>query len=502
MKITVIAGDITKVEASAAVVNLFEGVQTPGGATGAVDRAMGGAIRQLISEGEIKGKKGEITLIHSFGRVTPARVVVLGLGKQQDFSLEVIRNGMADVSRYLRRIGARKITTILHGAGIAGMDPQESAQAIAEGALLGLYTFQKHKSEKEEPTEVEELTLVEVDNARIPHVERGIELGRIVAEAANLARDLANEPSNFMTPTDLARTARTVAEKWALECSILEWENMRELGMGAILGVAQGSAQPPKLIVLRYWGDRGRLENTLGLLGKGVTFDSGGISLKPAQGMSGMKTDMAGGASVIAAMQAIAQLKPKINVIGLVPAAENLPSGTAQKPGDVLRAMNGKTIEVENTDAEGRLLLADAICYAKHLGAKKLVDVATLTGAIRVALGSVCSGAFGNDQALMERAIQAGEKTGERIWQLPMYEEYKEQNKSDVADVKNTGGSAASSITAAQFLAEFSEGTPWVHLDIAATARSDKQSGYTPKGATGVPVRTLVQLVQDLAEGG
>jgi len=274
---------------------------------------------------------------------------------------------------------------------------------------------------------------------------------------------------------------------------------MQELGMRALLGVAQGSQQPPKFIILNYkGGDSSKLD--LILVGKGITFDSGGISIKPSEGMGEMKGDMAGGAAVIASMGAIAQLKPGINVTALIPATENLPSGNALKPGDILTAMNGKTIEIVSTDAEGRLTLADALSYAKKLEAKRIVDVATLTGACRVALGDVCTGAFTNNQALVDRVIASGAEAGERIWQMPMYEEYKEQNKSDVADIKNVGGRFGGAITAAQFLGEFAGDTPWVHLDIAGTNLTDKEQGYLVKGATGVPVRTLVNLVLSLAE--
>jgi leucyl aminopeptidase len=322
--------------------------------------------------------------------------------------------------------------------------------------------------------------------------------GRILSEATSLARDMVNEPANFMTPADMAEMATKLAETYGLEVSILERERMEELGMGALLGVAQGSQQPPKFIVLNYKeGDSDGID--IALIGKAITFDSGGISIKPSNGMEEMKGDMAGGASVIAAMGAIARLKPRINVLALVPATENLPSGAAIKPGDVVKSMNGKTIEVINTDAEGRLALADALGYANQNGAKLIVDVATLTGAMQIALGDVCTGAFGNDQELVDGIIAAGAEAGEKIWQMPMYEEYKELNKSSVADVKNVGGRMAGSITAAQFLAEFAGDTRWVHLDIAGTFMADKTKGYLVKGATGVPVRTLVNLVLSLS---
>ena len=501
MDIKTISGDITQLDVGAIIVNLFEGVTAPGGATGAVDRALDRAISKLIEEGEIKGKSGELTLIHTLGKITPRRVLVAGLGKQAQFDQDTVRTVSAQASRYLRKVGVERIATIAHGAGIGGLDVKASAWAIAEGSILGLYRFDKYLSKKEDGKEIREILIVESDESKIPALNKGIETGRTLAEASNLCRDMANEPANYMTPTRMAEIAREVAEEGGLDIQVLERAQMEELGMGALLGVARGSEQPPKMIILRYSGDQGNESDNLGLLGKGITFDTGGISLKPAGGMEEMKGDMAGGASVIAAMKAISQLKPKINVTGIVPATENMPGGSAQRPGDVVRAMSGKSIEVENTDAEGRLVLSDALSYARHIGLTRLVDVATLTGAMTVALGHVCSGAFTNSQELCDQVIQAGKAAGERIWQMPMYEDYKEQNKSSVADVKNTGGRPAGSITAAHFLAEFAEDTPWVHLDIAGTSRTDKEKGYNPKGATGVPVRTLVNLAFKLSQG-
>ena len=501
MEIKVVAGDVTKLDVDAAVVNLFEGVKRPGGATGAMDKALDGAITSLIEEGEITGKKNEVVPIHTFGKIKPKRAVIVGLGKQEKFTQDTVREIMATTCRFLRSRGVKRVATIVHGAGIGGLEPSGAAQAIVEGSLLGLYRFSRYKGGDEDKREITEIQIVEVDRGKIPALESGRDKGIVLAEATKLARDMVNEPANFMTPTDMATTARKVADEVRLEIEVLEQKQMEELGMGAILGVAKGTRQPPKFIILRYVGDKKNPSKVLGLVGKGVTFDSGGISLKPAAKMEEMKGDMSGGASVIAALKAIAQLKPKINVTGLVPASENLPGGQAQKPGDVVRAMNGKTIEVENTDAEGRLLLADALCYGRKLGLSPMVDIATLTGAIIIALGHVCIGAFGSDQAVVNRVLKAGEGAGEKIWQLPLYEEYKEQNKSNVADVKNTGGRPAGSITAAQFLAVFSEDTPWVHLDIAGTFMSERNKGYLVKGATGVPVRTLVNYVLDMAEG-
>ena len=500
MDIKVVAGDIAQQRVGAIVVSLFEGVTAPGGATGAVDRALDGAISKLIEEGEIKGKGGELTLVHTLGVMAPARVLVAGLGKEADFTLDTVRSVAAESCRYLRHVGVEAVATVAHGAGVGGLEATASGQAIAEGTILGLYRFDKYKSSDGDRRDIRELTIVEFDAAKARALEQGVAEGTIIGDAVNLCRDMANEPANFMTPTRMAEEALEVARESDLELEVLDRPQMAELGMGALLGVAQGSEEPPKFIVLRYKGDPDDEANTLGLLGKGITFDSGGLDIKSASGMAAMKGDMAGGASVIAAMRAIGRLRPKINVTAIVPATENMPGARAQRPGDVVRAMSGKTIEIDNTDAEGRLVLADAVAYARSIGLTRLVDVATLTGAVVVALGNQCTGAFGNDQDFANEVIRAGSQTGERIWQLPTYDEYKEQYKSDVADIKNTGGRGAGSIIGAQIIGEFSDGASWVHLDIAGTSRTDRNKGWNLKGATGVPVRALVRLTRNLSK--
>ncbi|MEA1958535.1 MAG: leucyl aminopeptidase [Chloroflexota bacterium] len=494
MKITAVTGDITKLAADAVIVNLFEGVKRPSGATAAVDKALGGAIAKLIKQGEIKGKRGEITLIHTMDKIKPARVLVAGLGSKEQLTPAVIREAIAEACRYLRKMPVKEVVTIAHGTGAGGIDATVSAQAITEGAMLGSYTFRWHKTKSDNNGEIERLSIATPERQLLKPLKKGCEKGRVLAEATILARDVANEPGNFMTPTDLAAVAAKVADDWGLECEVFERADMEEMDMGALLGVARGSVQPPKLIVLKYRGDK-RSKKIIGLVGKGLTFDSGGISIKPSEKMGDMKGDMAGGAAVIAAMRAIGELKPKANVTAIVPATENLPDGNAYKPGDVLKASNGKTIEVVNTDAEGRLILADALSYARKLGLSPVIDIATLTGACMVALGDLCSGGFGNDQGVIDKVIAAGADAGERIWQLPMCDEYKEANKSDIADVKNSGGRYGGAITAAQFLHEFIEDTPWAHIDIAGTSRSEKDKGYVVKGETGVMVRTLVNFV-------
>ena len=497
MEIKVITGDIVQIGADAIVVNLFEGEGQLGGAAAAVDKALDGVISSLISKGEIKGKFGEIGIVHTLGKLPAGMVAVAGLGKRQGFGVDKIRGVTGEFCRSLRKLNCRKVATIVHGAGVGGIEPEDSAEAIAEGSLLGLYNFSQYK--KPEYEDIEEMLIVEKEGSKLPILEQGVCKGRVMAEATNLARDMVNEPSNSMTPTRMADIAKEIADKYDLRFRIFSAEDMEMMGMGALLGVARGSSQVPKLITLSYKGDDST-EGAMGFIGKGVTFDSGGISIKPSEGMGEMKDDMAGAAAVMAALNAIVQLKPKVNVTVIIPATENLPSGTALKPGDVLKAMNGKTIEVISTDAEGRLILADALSYAVKHGLSPLIDLATLTGACCVALGTLYSGVFGNDQGLADKVLRAADRTGERLWQMPLPEEYKEQNKSEIADVKNTGNRYGGAITAALFLAEFVDNTPWVHVDIAGTASSSKESGYIVKGATGVGVRTLVELALSLAK--
>lgn len=498
MEIEVIAGDIAKTLAGAVILGFFEGAKRPDGELAVIDKALGGAVSQLITQGEIKGKAREVSIIHSLGRLPGDRVVVAGLGKKEDLSLERVRMAAGEACRLLQQKGIGDAATVVLGAGVGGIALDAAAQALTEGALLGTYSFRRHMTGEAEHGELKRLTIV-ADKTELPVLKQGSERGRVLAEATKLARDMVNEPANYMTPSGMAEVAADLAKSYGLELEVLEREQMRKLGMGALLGVTQGSRQPPKFIILRYQGGNSA-QVDLALVGKGVTFDAGGISIKPSEGMLEMKGDMAGGAAVMAAAVAIARLKPRLNIVALVPCAENLPGGEAFKPGDVLTAMNGKTIEIISTDAEGRLVLADALSYAGKLGARLIVDVATLTGSCHVALGDDCSGVFGNNQELVDKLIAASTVAGELMWQLPMYEQAKEQLKSEVADIKNVGGKWGGAITAAHFLAEFVGNTPWVHLDIAGTSRSEKERGYIVKGATGVAVRTLVNLALSLAK--
>ena len=495
MKIKVETADITQHDAKAIIVNLFQGVTSPGGATGAVDAALEGGISALISEGEIKGKTGEVVLLHTLGRMPSPRVIVAGLGKQDSFNLNVIRNLMGTALRRARMTGARTVATIVHGAGIAGLETADCAQAIAEGALMGEYRFRKYKS-GDDPSfaEIETLTIVEADRRKLRAIERGVERGQTMATAANHTRDMANEPGNELPPTELANRAKRLSAQAGIDCEVLDGAQMKKLGMGALLGVGIGSSRQPRFVIMRYRGDK-RTKKTLGLLGKGITFDSGGISIKPSAGMEAMKGDMSGAAAVISTMWAIGKLKPRINVTGIVPTAENMPSGSAQRPGDVVRAMNGKTIEVINTDAEGRLILADAICYARQEKLSPIIDVATLTGAMMIALGNRATGFFATDDVLAEQITSAGEHSGELMWRFPLIAEYHEDLKSTIADIKNTGVRGGGAISAAKFLHFFAEDTPWAHIDMAGTDESNKDRGIFVKGSTGIPTRTLINLV-------
>lgn len=493
MKIEVKSGDICNIRCDALIVNLFEGVSSPGGATGAIDKALNGAISDMIKLGEIKGKQGESHVIHSLGKVPAKLVVVAGLGKKKDLNVERIRSIMGDVVRVLRSHRCRTAASILHGAGSGGIQPGEAAAAIAEGSLLGAYRFRHYITKKDEDQDLEALTILEKDTTKIAAVKKGIEQGRIIAVATILARDMVNQPGNYMTPSMMAEEARKIASKYKLEFTAWSRERIEKEGMYALLGVAQGSREEPKFIMVSYKGNPSD-SNVIGFIGKGLTFDSGGLSLKSQEYMSDMKGDMAGGADVIAAIGAVAALKLKINVTAIVPATENLPGGRALKPGDVIKACSGKTIEVVNTDAEGRLILSDALSYAVKQGISPLIDLATLTGACHVALGDIYAGVFSNNRTLANRILKAGEDAGEKLWQLPLPEEYKEQNKSDVADIKNSGGRYGGAITAALFLQEFVSDTPWVHIDIAGPFMSEKDKGVLVKGATGFGVRTLIRL--------
>jgi leucyl aminopeptidase len=417
------------------------------------------------------------------------RLLVVGGGKADKFTPAELRKVAGAALRLLKSKGARDIALALDREFCG---PEHVAAAV-EGAVLADYEPDRYKTDKKDQKVVDSFSLVAP--AEDDSLEAALERGRITAESQNFTRDLVCEPANRMTPTLLAERAQQMAAEQRLECEVLDQDRMKHLGMGALLGVAMGSSEPPALIVLRYRPERDQSTAThLGLVGKGVTFDTGGISIKPSDGMEKMKYDMAGGAAVLGAMLAIAQLKPAIPITAVVPAVENMPGSRAQRPGDIVTSLSGKTIEVLNTDAEGRLILADAIAYARRLGCTHLLDAATLTGAIVVALGHVNVGAFSNDEALLARVLSAAKAEGEKIWHMPLEDDYKDALKSSFADIPNIGNRWGGAITAAMFLKEFVEETPWVHLDIAGTAWLEEAKPFLAKGPSGVPVRTFVSL--------
>jgi leucyl aminopeptidase len=463
------------------------------GRLGEVDVKLGGAIADLQARGTFKAKKGQSVDLLTLGRLSARRVVVLGLGKEADATPEVLRQF---AGRAARAAVAHKEPTFVLVIPASPVGPREAGQAVAEGAALATWHFSAYRTEQDEPP-VEVTRIDVVAEQADATFESGISEGLLIADAVRFSRNLVQAPPNEVTPTVLADRAAAMAKHVGLACTVLDENQIADLKMGAFLGVAAGSrgAQPPRFIILEHRPE-GVTGDPLVLVGKGITFDSGGISIKPADGMEKMKYDMAGGAAVIGAMQAIAALKLPVPVIGLVPATENMPSGSATHPGDVLTALNGKTIEIVNTDAEGRLILADALAYASRYKPRGVVDLATLTSACVVALGQQAIGLLGNDQAWIDRVRAAGERANERAWQLPLWKEYNDQIKSDIADMKNSGGRPAGTITAAAMLAKFAEDYKWAHLDIAGTAWEDKGRPYTPKGATGVGVRLLVELVR------
>jgi leucyl aminopeptidase len=476
MNIRVIDGPLQDVDVDALVVLGFE-EQRPAVRE---DR-----IGDLYSSGEFSGKALEFAIIHRPNGYIARRLVLGGAGKPDKFNSDELRKLMGAAVRALKPKGARTIAIALDG-DYCGID---FTSAAVEGAIIGDFEPDRYKTDpKKNEKQVDEFIVVGGS-------EFGANRGRILGESQNYTRTVANEPPNLLTPLVLADRARALALEQGLDCEVLDQDRMRQLGMGALLGVAQGSAEPPALIILRYKPADGSVSRDhLGLVGKGVTFDTGGISIKPADGMEKMKFDMCGGAAALGAMRAIAQLKPAIPVTALIPAVENMPGSRAQRPGDIVTALSGKTIEVLNTDAEGRLILADALTYAQRIGCTHLVDAATLTGSIVIALGGVNSGVFTNNAPFQDKVLSTAKAEGEKMWAMPMDEEYKEALKNPYADIQNIGGRPAGSITAAWFLKEFTGDLPWVHLDIAGTAWLDDAKPWMAKGPTGVCVRTFTQL--------
>ena len=492
MNIEVKIGDLRTEAADAVVLGIFEGTQSLDGEQQIADEATNGAISEVLESGDFKGELKQTSVLYTRGAIAAPRVGLAGLGKREDFDVEKARQAMGTIAQELRDLGLKTLAIPL-----PPHTSQETAQAAVEGLLLSLYQFNQHKTQDLDKIKaLEGMTfLVENEDSKSA-VEQGVSIGETVANGTNLARDLSNQPPNHLTPTILAEKAQEVAGETGLTCEVFDLAQLKEKGFRTLVGVSQGSQEEPRFITLEHIPE-GEGRDTVVLVGKGITFDSGGLSLKSGSGMMDMKHDMSGAAAVLGAMQVIGQLKPELHVVGLIAASENLPSSTAQKPGDVVKSYCGKTIEILNTDAEGRLVLADALGYAAHYSAKAVIDLATLTGAVVTALGHFACGMLGTDEDLMGKVRAAAEKTHERVWQLPLWDDYDEAIKSDVADVKNIGDGTAGTIIGAAVLKKFAEGYPWVHLDIAGTAWGLKGSSYIPKGASGYGVRLLVQIVQD-----
>ncbi len=459
------------------------------------DKVVNDAAAELIASGEITGKMLEITLLHKPQGMKAKRVLFIGGGKAKSFSSYELRKLAGAAVRSLK---AKNLKSFVFVAPALDSGAGDGVKSIVEGAYVGSFEPNYYQSDREDK-KIEEIVIAAQGGEKA--LKAAADQGRIIGEAQNFARDLANEPSNKMTPTVMGERAKKMSDEVGLHCEVYGPDKLHELKMGAFWSVSQGSEEEPRLIVMRYEPEGAPQKPVLGLVGKGITFDTGGISIKPAEGMEKMKYDMAGGAAMIGAMRAIAQLKPNVRVICIVCASENMPSGTAQKPGDVQIAMSGKSIEVINTDAEGRLVLADGLHYAKQLGATHLIDAATLTGAVVVALGMVNAGIFSNNDDFYEAFNTSLKKSGEKMWRLPVDDEYREMLKSNIADMMNVGGRWGGAVTAAMFLKEFVGDTPWIHLDIAGVAWMEDTKPWIAKGPSGVPVRSLVEFVQDVATG-
>jgi leucyl aminopeptidase len=493
MQITLATQPFTALETDALVSYVFEETDPVQGCIAEIDKAAGGLLGKLAKSGELTGKTLEFTLVHAPAGLKAVRLLLVGAGKREQFNSATLRKAAGAVLRYLKGRSVKNFAFLVR----EGDATEGIAQAIAEGALAANFETDKYKTDKKNDKNVEQVSIAGYTEAERGAGDKGLSKGRIIADAQNFTRDLVNEPSNKLTPRILAEKAQVMAKEAGLAVEILDEKKIADLKMGALLSVAQGGPEPPRMIVVTYTPPSVKPgAPVIGLIGKAVTFDTGGISIKPADGMEKMKYDMAGGATMLGVMRALAALKPSVKVICVVPSTENMPGGTAQKPGDIQTAMSGKTIEVLNTDAEGRLILADGVHYAKQLGATHLVDAATLTGAIVVALANINVGVFGSEQAFTDKLLASAKVVGEKMWQMPIDDEYREFIKGSFADIQNIGsGKGGGAITGAMFIKEFTGDSPWIHLDIAGTAWNDDAKPWLAKGPTGVALRTLVHLV-------
>lgn len=503
LRITVTTTSPQAVDSPLLVLQQFERDEAPQGAAGAVDEALGGSISDIVRRGDFHGRKDETLVVYAGEGSGPQRVLLVGVGKREDYTLERLRRGIGLAVREAGKLGVRSVTISLAHINLLSehMGPYFAARGAAESAVLASWRFRElHTTEDEDtPRPLDELVLV-ADADEEQEVRAGARAGEIDARAANLARTLATRPANVATPVHIVGVARDIAKKHGLKITVVDRAGMEKEGMGALLAVAQGSDEPPYFVVLEYRG-AGEKDRPLALVGKGVTFDAGGISIKPSEKMELMKYDMSGAAAVLGAIDAVAELGLPVNVVALAPLTENLPSGRALKPGDVIKSLSGKSIEIINTDAEGRLILADSLTYAARFEPAAIVDCATLTGAVVIGLGHHAIGLMGNNGRLMDELRAAGQRTGDRCWPLPLWDEYRKQLDSPVADIRNSGGRPAGSITAGWFLKEFvADEVPWAHLDIAGTAWLDEDRWPLAKGASGVPTRLLIEWIRSRAE--
>ena len=497
MQVTVQVEQAETASAEVLVLTHCEGEALAKQGAAPLDRALGGSLSKLVQSKEFEGNANEVLLYHTQDKVPAKRLVLVGLGKKNEVTLETIRQAMGSAAKRVRQAKVGSFAVVLPTVKPNKMSWIEVAQAMVEGAILGSYQFTVYRSEPASGQDVAEMRILAQHKDQLGQVTEGIRRGIATAEATVFVRDLCNHPSNVLTPARVADEAKTIAKTEGIAIKILEQKEMEQLGMGALLGVSRGSQEPPKFIILEYNGTKKKDERPVVLVGKTITFDTGGISLKPAENMEHMKADMTGGAEVLASIRAAARLKLPLRLISILPVAENMPGGRAMKPGDIVTTLSGKTVEVQNTDAEGRLILADGLAYAMRYKPAALIDIATLTGACVVALGQFAIGMFGTDQALKEQVRKSGQKAGERVWEMPLWEEYFEQLKSDVADMRNIGGRGGGMITAALFLSKFVGDCPWVHLDIASTDWSERERAYIPKGPTAIGTRLLVQYLID-----
>lgn len=500
MKCLVKHGELAKEVTDVLVLAGYEDDKTLPKSIQGLDKALNGALHELHQSGEFKGTQNQTVVFHTRGAISAKRILLVGLGKRNDCTLDRIRQAAATCIKRVRQVSAQSCALPAFGSDTVKGPQEVIAQAIVEGAILGDYRFTHYRTDKKDAQskEVSSLTVLVPSAGEVSDTKIGVRRGEVSGLATTFVRDLCNHPANVLTPSRVVEEARKIAKEKGVSLKVLEKKDQEKLGMGGLLGVSRGSIEPAKFLILEYNGG-GKANKPIVLVGKTVTFDSGGISLKPSENMEQMKADMTGGAEVLATIRAAAQLRLPLHIIGLLPVTENMPGGRATKPGDVLNMLNGKTVEVQNTDAEGRLILADGLAFASRFKPQCIVDVATLTGACAVALGQFAIGMMGTDDSLKKELSQAGIQAGERVWEMPLWDEYFEQLKSDVADMRNIGGRGGGMITAAVFLSKFVDDFPWVHLDIASTDWSTSERAYIPKGPTGIGTRLLLQFLLNRA---